>query len=86
MSLTISCGRSTDHRAATRPHPGELDGTTAVLSANEVSVRLFEGSLALTNPIRQQDQSVYIALADVPAFFSAFSLTFPAEQGTNRTW
>lgn len=53
------------------------NGTTAVLSANEVSVRLPEGAISLTNPIRQQDEGVYIALSDVPAFFSsAFDLTF----------
>ena len=62
------------------------NGTTAVLSANEVSVRLPEGSLALTNPIRQQDQSVYIALADVPAFFSsAFSLTFSRVEQVDKS-
>lgn len=52
-------------------------GTTAVLSANEVSVRLPEGSFSLAHPVRQQDEGVYLSIADVPSFFaSAFGLTF----------
>ena len=61
------------------------NGTTAVLSANEMSVRLPEGSLSLTNPIRQQNEAVYIALNDVPAFFSsAFNLTFSQVEQVNK--
>lgn len=56
--------------------------TTAVLGANDTSVRLPDSSFTLANPIRQQEETVYIALADVPVFFSAaFNLQLaPVEQ------
>ncbi|NLV44082.1 MAG: N-acetylmuramoyl-L-alanine amidase [Candidatus Hydrogenedentes bacterium] len=59
--------------------------TTAVLGANDTSVRLPDSSFTLANPIRQQEETVYIALADVPVFFSAaFNLQLSAVEQVDR--
>ena len=52
-------------------------GITALLQVNEVGVRVPGSSFSLIHPIRQQDEAVYIAVSDVPGFFSAtFNLVF----------
>jgi N-acetylmuramoyl-L-alanine amidase len=52
-------------------------GTTAVLNVNGVTVKLPKTSFSLAHPVKQQGETVFISLSDVPAFFtSSYNLLF----------